>query len=287
VLGERRWLWVGAVWSMVAGCYVKGEPYAEPETSACEPLVAVEAPIELGTIIGMGEAGDGTVYLMDEVAPDFRVFVSVGSELRRARVSGTSLLFDEGLETYLSTVEQGGTSFKMGVESSATATRIAIGPSAERSFEALVELGEELSVVPESVLDDFVLRNLPGDVEIEYIASVETGERLVVIRPTDDWTYDDFRLFIGETERLIERQITSVERARDGGSTWIRFDFAGEEAEVSFPRSLTGTADPPTLTTGTGTYAVELLPPEDVTSFSFECLASRQRTNSPPPDGGA
>jgi len=171
------------------------------------------------------------------------------------------------VETYLATFENGGTNVKMGVEVRDGTVRVAIGPGVERSFEALVELGEELTVVPDAVLDDYVLRNLPGDVEIEYIASVETGERLVVIRPSEDWTYDDFRLFIGEPDRLVERQVESVLRARDGGSTWIRFDFHGETAEVSFPVS-----DAATLTTGSGTYAIEPLPPETITSFSFECL---------------
>jgi hypothetical protein len=282
VLGERRWLWVGGVWLVVAGCYAKGDPYVEPETSACEPLVSVEAPIELGTIIGIGEAADGTVHLMDQLAPSLRVFVSSGGELRRAPVSGEGYVTEEGVETHLATFEYGGAEFRMGVEVRDGATRVAVGPVGERSFEAVLADGEELAVLPDTVLDDYVLRNLPGDVEIEYIASVETGERLVVIRPTDDWTYDDFRLFIGEPERLIERQVTSVVRARDGGSTRIRFDFHGEAAEVSFP-----VADPATLTTGSGTYTVELLPPENVTSFSFECLENREPPNSPRPDAGA
>ena len=284
VLGERRWLWVG--WLVVAGCYVKGDPYVAPETSACEPLVSVEAPIELGTVIGIGEAADRTVYLMDEVAPSTRVFVSNGGELRRMPVSGGGTITGEGLETHLAIFEYGGAEFRMGVEVRDGATRVAVGPVGERSFEAVLADGEELTVLPETVLDDYVLRNLPGDVEIEYVASVETGERLVVIRPTEEWTIDDFRLFIGEPERLIERQVTSVVRARDGGSTWIRFDFQGESAEVSFPTPLAEPPDPATLTTGTGTYAVELLPPENVTSFSFECLENRERPNSPPPDGG-
>jgi hypothetical protein len=201
-------------------------------------------------------------------------------------VSGEGFITGD-VETHLAIFEYGGAEFRMGVEVRDGATRVAVGPVGERSFEAVLADGEELTVLPDTVIGDYVLRNLPGDVEIEYIASVETGERLVVTRPTEDWTYDDFRLFIGEPERLIERQVTSVVRARDGGSTWIRFDFGGEAAEVSFPSSLTGTADPATLTTGTGTYAVEPLPPENVTSFSFECLKSRQPTNSPPPDGGA
>src|SRR5688500_1423396 len=100
VLGERRWLWVG-VWLVVAGCYVKGDPSVAPETSACEPLVSVEAPIELGTIIGIGEAADGTVYLMDQLAPSLRVFVSSGGELRRTLVSGEGFLTGDGVETYL------------------------------------------------------------------------------------------------------------------------------------------------------------------------------------------
>jgi hypothetical protein len=287
VLGERRWLWVGGVWLVVAGCYVKGDPYVAPDTSACSPLESVEAPIELGSVLGVGEAADGTVHLMDRVDLSLRVFVSSGNSLVRVLVSGEGTLYDAGVETNLASFERGGVDVTLGVEAGAT-TRIAVGPGTVRSFEEVLASGEELTIVPDTAIEDYVLRNLPGDVEIEYVAQIETGERLVVIRPSEEWTYDDFRLFIGEPERLVERQVTSVVRARDGGSTWIRFDFHGEAAEVSFPSPLAGpAADPATLTTGTGTYAVERLPPESVTSFSFECLENREPTNSPPPDAGA
>jgi hypothetical protein len=265
----------------VAGCYAKGEPYVEPKTSVCTPLASVEARVELGTVIGIGEARDGTVYLMDQGDSSLRVFVSSGSELFRALVSGEGQLSDEGVETNLATFEYGGAEFTMGVEVRDGTARVAVGPPGGRSFEAVLDGGDELTVLPGTVLDEYVLRNLPGDVEVEYLASVETGEQLVVIRPTNDWTYDDFRLFIGDPELLIERQVTSVVRARDGGSTWIRFDFHGEPAEVNFP-----VADPATLTTGSGTYTVELLPPENVTSLSFECLENRRPPNSPQPDAG-
>jgi hypothetical protein len=264
-----------------AGCYAKTEPYDEPKTSACEPLAAVEEPVELGTVLGIGEAAGGTVYLMDEVTPDVRVFVSDGGELRRAPVSGGGRIHEGGAVTNLASFEYGESLLTMGVESTESATRAAVGPGGERSFEALLANGEELTILPESVLDDYSLRNLPGDVEVEYVAAVATGERLVVIRPSYDWTYDDFRLFVGEPEPLVERQVLGVTRARDGGSTWIRFDLHGEAADISFPVTA-----PASLTTKNGTSSVELLPRETITSFSFECLLSREAPSSPPPDAG-
>jgi len=281
MLGASRWFCLGGMLLLVAGCYAGGEPYVEPKTSACEPLASVEAPIELGSVLGVGEAADGTVYLMDRVDLSLRVFVSRGNELVRVLVSGEGTLYDAGVETNLASFERDGVDVTLGVEAGAT-TRIAVGAGIVRSFEEVLASGEELTVVPDTAVEDYVLRNLPGDMEVEYVAGVETGERLVVIRPTDDWTYDDFRLFIGEPELLVERQIASVVRARDGGSTWIRFEFHGETAELSVP--VTG---PATMTTGTATYAVELLQPENITTLSFECLENRKPPNSPPPDGGA
>ena len=71
--------------------------------------------------------------------------------------------------------------------------------------------------------------------ELEYYARVDGEEQVVVVRPRDDWDYDDFRLFLGALSELTERDVYQVLRARDGGSTTIDFDYDGDEATLDFP----------------------------------------------------
>jgi hypothetical protein len=267
VTGKRVFV-LAVVVACFGGCAAKGEPYAEPGTSACAPLAAAERPIELGEVIAVAEAADGTIYVADQVDADYRVFVANGAELVRAPVTGTGSLTSAGGETVLLGFLLGDVDWRLAIEISESSTRVALAQgTAERSFEDVLAAGEELGVLDESAIADLPLRNLPGDIEIEYVARVETGEGLAVIRPREDWGYEDFRLFLGGAELLVEREVESVVRARDGGSTWIRFDFHGETAELSFPVN-----DPATLVTGSGTYAVERLANEMIDTFSFECL---------------
>ena len=265
---EPRVFILAALVACGGACATKGEPYVEPNTSACAPLDASEQPIELGEVIAVAEAGDGTIYVADQYDTDYRVFVTNGAELVRAPVTGTGSLTSADGETVLLGFLLGDVGWRLAIEISGGSTRVALARgTVERSFDEVLAVGEELAVLDETAIADLTLRNLPGDMEIEYVARIETGEGLVVIRPRDDWTYDDFRLFFGEAELLIERKVESVLRARDGGSTWIRFDFHGETAEVSFPID-----EPASLVAGGGTYAVERLANETIDTFSFECL---------------
>jgi hypothetical protein len=72
-------------------------------------------------------------------------------------------------------------------------------------------------------------------VEIEYLARTEQDELLLVVRPAEDWSYDDFRLFLGPLEHMRERDVQQVRRQRDGGTTNILFELGGKTADAFFP----------------------------------------------------
>jgi hypothetical protein len=95
--------------------------------------------------------------------------------------------------------------------------------------------GEELTVLPAGGVASMPVRNLPGEVVVEYAAALADGEVMVVTRPRDDLSYTDFRLFLGPMGAVAERKVNSVVRARDGGSTTITFDLDGTSAVASFP----------------------------------------------------
>src|SRR5204863_2322230 len=63
----------------------------------------------------------------------------------------------------------------------------------------------------------------------------EDSRRVLVVRPSDDWTYEDFRVFLGTPKNMLEREVQNVWRARDGGSTTIEFTLDAKPATLGFP----------------------------------------------------
>ena len=110
----------------------------------------------------------------------------------------------------------------------------------------------ELTVENKSVLAAFTLKNLPGDVTIEYVADVSDGTIIVVTRPSDDWTYDDFHLFWGTSGELSEREVVNVTRTRSGGTT---IQFSGGDGPVPplMTADFTWVLDPENSHPGPGT----------------------------------
>lgn len=257
---------------------------SDGERVACEPLGAMDTPVALRDVIAVGKAATGTLYVVDQDAEDVdvRVFVSEGLALVRREVSGTGDETLAGRRRLAVTVQRGDDAFTLFIEWNGAPTRIVRedGPLRDKNLDPSAHLGEELEVVDESVLTGLRVRNLPGDVVVEYSARVDQTQRLVVTRPAHDWTYEDFRLFFGPPERIEERRVSSVERALDGGSTWIHFEVGGESAEAFFPANLQLPNEPPvddepdTLEIGSKSHAIERFPRDapDLDGVSFVCL---------------
>jgi hypothetical protein len=105
----------------------------------------------------------------------------------------------------------------------------------------------------------------PADaIQIEYLARTERDELLLVVRPAEDWSYDDFRLFLGPRPNVRERDVREVVRRRDGGTTNILFTLDGAEADAFFPvQFVDGQFEPgpATLTAGGETTPLTRLDP--------------------------
>jgi hypothetical protein len=83
-----------------------------------------------------------------------------------------------------------------------------------------------------------------------------------VLRPQDFESYDEFRVFFGPAEKLSERVVDNVSRARDGGSTYIEFMVDGEVALASFPMEFeneTFVRGEPSLTVDDDELSIELM----------------------------
>jgi hypothetical protein len=151
-------------------------------------------------------------------------------------------------------------------------TGMALAHDQERSFlDALGPEAEHLMLAEAREVRALALHNLPGEIVLEHLGSVDDGGgvRIVVVtRPRDDWNYEDFRLFYGTQDRLIERKVENVER---GNATCIDFDVDGVTYHVVFGSALGPTES--TLQVDAVEYAVQA--EMDATSVPagtrFEC----------------
>ena len=162
-------------------------------------------------------------YLLDKAGNDYRVFMGSGLELRRKRVAGSSEFAVAGGRAVTVSVTEAEPPFRLKVEMTGGTSRMGVlrGMTDVRDF-VIGQQGDVLAPLTVAEVQALQLHNLGGGVFVEYAAEIPDGRRLVVTRPQDDWGYEDFRLFLGPPERVEERKVSSVQRARDGGTTTIR-----------------------------------------------------------------
>jgi hypothetical protein len=259
---------------LAAGC--QGDDVGD---TPCDPLEAQPQPIVLGEILGIGRDAAGTLYVADETASasDERVFISEGDVLVRRRVLGGGSSNVSGVSVRTLTIE-GPEPLRLLIETGPSDTRMALSRTEER-VQRIDDLGSDpelLEVLDEDALEGLELRNLPGDVEIEYLVETERGELLLVVRPAgEELDYEDFRLFFGPPSGLLEREVGSVRRQRDGGTTNILFRLNGDEADAFFPILFSDGGfepGPPTLTVDGRSVPLTPVEHDVLDRAEFRCL---------------
>jgi hypothetical protein len=201
-------------------------------TTACDPLLAPEVPTALGAVVAAGRHADGTIYVIDGDG-EYRAFVSEAGTLFRRRVAGSGsgptyvvLSISESSPQVMIKAELDGPQvIRMGVVR---------GPLEGRDF-TIGDKGDVLEVLATDSVKGLPVRGLDAIVYVEYNAMLPSGDHLVVIRPADDWDYDDFRVFFGRAAAVAERSVGSVIRRRDGGTTDVVFDLDGANVTAHFP----------------------------------------------------
>jgi len=230
----------------------------------CDPLASAPKAIALGTILGVGKAADGTLYVADQTDSSAeRVFVSDSSAtLVRQHVGGSGTTSDGVSMEYDFSAADPLPAFVLEVyvpKVGATRMGVVQGTLKDRKTFVIGQDGEELTVLPSSAIAGMPLKNFPGTIQVEYAATLPDGQILLVTRPTEDWSYTDFRLYLGPSNAVAERAVSSASRALDGGSTIIVFDYAGSQATASF-RVIAVDANfapgPATLTVGANTLTL-------------------------------
>lgn len=207
--------------------------------AGCDPLALRPEPITLGTVLGVGKAADGTLYVADQVDTSTqRVFVSNASGILVRQHGGGSGSISDGVSMeYLFNAGDPASPFVLEIYvSTSGAVRMGVVQGSLKDSKTFVigQQGEELTVLDAATVAAMPLQNFPGNITVEYSATLPDGQILLVTRPTDDWTYADFRLFLGPSTGIVERAVSDVSRALDGGSTIIGFDWDGAQASASF-----------------------------------------------------
>jgi hypothetical protein len=265
---------------VVAGC-PSDEPAPATSLKQCNPLHGVQTEQELGRVVALGRAVDGTLFLVDEFQESTpRLFVSEGGALVWQVITAGGEGFDGGV-TQISLTVDGDEPFKVLVELSGEDTRMLVvrGPAAfDRNLSISLAEGEALELVDESAIAGLRVLSPPGDVRLEYSANVESGMRLIVTIPNGELRFEDLRVFYGPPARLEERVVQDVERFRDGGSTRFTFEVGSELAEAFFPNHIVETGvietEPTTLEIAGEARSIERLPLEapQLEGLSFVCL---------------
>jgi hypothetical protein len=196
-----------------------------------------------------------------------RVFVSSGDTLNRKRITGSG---SNGTDFTWSFEDGSVTRRLVARKQGDEVTGIALASPDQRSF--LDQLGasaEPLVPVDPRALTSLKVRNLPGEITLEYVAAVQDGSQMVVTRPLDDWTYEDFRVFYGRDDRLVERTVHDVSR---GSYTSIDFIVDGSDYHATFS-SILAPAVSTELNTGAGILSLTTTdPPTLPTGVMLKCL---------------
>ena len=257
---------------------------------SCDPFNPTTKPITLATILGAGRDTDGTLYVVDQPqSGGERVFVSSGGTLQRQRVAGSGTENNGGgVVIYTFSVSDHTPPFMLKLETNAagpTAMGVLQGTSDSKTDTKTFTIGQQgsvLTLVPAAQVAGLPVADIPAETVIEYNATLSDGRALLVVRPRDDWTFQDFRVFFGSPDHMVERPVSQVVRYKDGGSTTIDFTIDGAAAVASFPVSLTGVAAPPSLTIDATKYTLTLGPTDSAPAAeSYLCLGNA------PVDGGA
>lgn len=247
--------------------------------------------MELGTILGVGQDAQSTIYLADEVTSPYadRVFVSDGDTLYRKRVRGSGSSGGPVDEDFAFSYEVAPSALRTLLiqRRGGVVTAMALGPGDNRGFIGTPAATDEmLTVLDANAISGMKVRNLPGEVVLEYLADVEDGNVIVVTRPRDDWSYSDFRLFYGTLDQMLERKVLNVYRGND---TDIIFLVGSSQFDVHFSivydvsdAGVSVHSGPATLDTGNGNILDVTerhldadggeLTPSSLPGFSFTCI---------------
>jgi hypothetical protein len=213
----------------------------------CTPYGSTVQELVLDEIVAVGRAADGTLFVVDRVNGNHRVFASVAGVLQRRSVLGSG---ETSGELTLSCSDDVGP-FQIKVESSGgVPTRMGFfrGELTDAKTFDIGTQGEALELVDAGAVAGMTVRDMALTQSVLYDALTADGHRLVATSPTHDARYEDYRIFYGVPADMTERVVRD---AMGGGTLFMTFDLDGVWATANFPSQFSG-------------------PPNDVAKIQFE-----------------
>lgn len=233
-------------------------PLGPSEPTECDPLDQPAAELRIQPPVAVGEDDSGALYVLDRVGTESRIFTSVdGNTLKRLNGVPSSADYLRDF-TYYSfwTLEpplQGivkvpGEQRQPGHILPNETTFVLFRPpnQIEGELADAVEHGEALRMKSECAVASLRVENLQNRPLLEYSASDDEGNVIVVATPNDFQFDDYFYVFYGPPDAVRQRQPKYFARKKDGGTTTVGFFLnASESAEVLFPVGCDGALSEP------------------------------------------
>jgi hypothetical protein len=234
---------------LALSCAAEDEPVAPPTRArqlvACDPLAFGPVPLALGYVHTLGQAPDGTFYVVagPPALQDDRLFVSEGETLVRREILGKAHSETGGDSSFFGPASwESWISFRDGEGVSRLVYRIddnrlhklaLVRDDAGTFYSELGPEKVELALRKANVLANYRVRSQPVQSYLMFLASAANGASIALVYPQDDARLDDFRLFYGTAGALDEQPVVSGSSS-GGSSTTIRFTIDSEDYVVEF-----------------------------------------------------
>lgn len=228
--------------------------YDEP--TPCDPLIMPPVQPHIMPPVAVGRTGSGAIYVVDRLDSGMnrlgvfhrlpsRFFVADGRTLvRQDGYGGLGQSTDDWHYGRFGTVD--GSVHGMlrvrrtpGVPANLTPADVSMavfdGPAASHRLPSQrFDEGTPIEVLPECAVTGYAVVDPLRERRSKYAAEDAHGNEILVTSPVFDWSTERFKLFYGPRDHVLERAVATVGRAKDGGTTHIKFDLDGEAATLRF-----------------------------------------------------
>lgn len=88
---------------------------------------------------------------------------------------------------------------------------------------------DDLTLVGADALGGFTVKNLPNGIVVEYSELLFDGRRFFATRPKVDWQYEDYRVFFGTADNVLERTLVKTPTMTPAGGASMKVISLDEE----------------------------------------------------------
>ncbi len=227
-------------WGVLAWCLAcssTNKPGAGAASSSpCSPLDATTSSVKLDatSILAAGRSTDDTVYVLTETASELRLFVTDGDGLAEQFEVGTGEASEGALTTWTfdySAADGSPVSVEAERDDSGLRMGVLKGPKDGKAWQIGAQ-GETLTLVPATDAAKLSAISVQS-FYLDYEATRDDGNAIVIVAPAHAGSFDAFRLFWGPPSALSEEKITSFSRSLSN-STSLTFSLGAEMATLNY-----------------------------------------------------